>query len=541
MPQVKVERLDHLGLIAGMIKELGIIELINQRIEPDEREHITPGEAIAGMVLNGLGFSNRPVSLTPQFFENKPVDVLFREGVRAEHFNRFKLGRSLDKVSAYGCALLFSELSLAVCQQEDIDLRFQSLDTTSFSLTGEYLPDSDEHAILVTHGYSKDHRPDLKQVLLELVVSQDGGIPLISHSWDGNASDTTIFHQRSAAMIKAFSKTKSPRYLIADSKLYTEANAANLAKLPFITRVPGTIKEEPLIITQAWQADAWQPLAEGYRYQRVELCHYGMAQRWLVIYSDAAWQRAAETLKKACAKEGEQLDKQLFHLQATRFDSQQTAQAALDALSNKLRYHRLAQITYTPHHHYAHKGRPSPKDPIQKTLWQIAAQPVVDTDTLHQAQQHKACFVLASPLALAHELSDGEVFTAYKQQSRVEQGFRFLKDPLFFVSSLFVTKPSRIQALLMVMTLALLVYAIAQRRLRQQLQATNQTLPNQIHQPTETPTLRWLFQLLEGINRVVLWLHDQVQVIIEGLTELHRKILNLFGSTVCQIYQISSA
>ena len=112
MPQVVVERLDHLVIIAGVIKDLGIVEFIDSRIDTAPKEEITTGEAIAGMILNGLGFSNRPLSLTPQFFQNKPLDVLFREGVKADHFNRFKLGRSLDAVSAYGCELLFSELSV---------------------------------------------------------------------------------------------------------------------------------------------------------------------------------------------------------------------------------------------------------------------------------------------------------------------------------------------------------------------------------------------------------------------------------------------
>ena len=160
METIKVERLDHLGVIAGVIKDLGIIEMIDARIVPSEREEITTGEAVAGMIINGLGFSNRPISLTPQFFENKPVEHLFREDICCDHFNRFKLGRSLDKVYTYGCDLLFSEIGLSACQQEQVNLRFNCLDTTSFSLTGEYLSPSDEHTIVVTHGYSKVHRPD---------------------------------------------------------------------------------------------------------------------------------------------------------------------------------------------------------------------------------------------------------------------------------------------------------------------------------------------------------------------------------------------
>jgi len=92
-----------------------------------------------------------------------------------------------------------------------MDQRFNHLDTTRFSLTGDSVPDSDEHAIAITHGYSKDHRPDLKQAVLELMVSQDGGVPLLSKSWDGNASDSTVFQQRAQALLKTFQHAPTPR------------------------------------------------------------------------------------------------------------------------------------------------------------------------------------------------------------------------------------------------------------------------------------------------------------------------------------------
>jgi transposase len=285
MEQVRVERLDHLGLIASVIKDLGLMNMIDRHLAPDDQEVITPGEAVAGMILNGLGFAHRPLSLTPQFFANKPLDLLFREGIDAEMFNRFKLGRTLDELYAYGCDLLFEELALAICAHEGIDLRFNHLDTTSFALTGEYVPDRDEHAIRITHGYSKDHRPDLKQAVLELLVSQDGGVPFVSKSWDGNISDTRVFQERAEALLSAFKDTPSPRYLVADAKLYCEDNAAHLAQLGFITRMPATLKVVSQVISQALQQDTWQPFDDDTRYQPLELCHYGMAQRWLVVSS----------------------------------------------------------------------------------------------------------------------------------------------------------------------------------------------------------------------------------------------------------------
>lgn len=539
MESVSVERLDHLGIVASVIKDLGIIEMIDARLGLHEQEEITAGEAVAGMVLNGLGFSDRPMTLTPQFFTNKPLDLLFRPGVRAEMFNRFKLGRTLDETYAYGCDRLFSELALSACRQEDIDARFNHLDTTSFSLSGDYLPDSDEHAIVITHGYSKDHRPDLKQAVLELMVSQDGGIPLMSKSWDGNASDTKVFQQRAQALMAAFKGSPLPRYLVADAKLYNEENAAHLKHLGFITRIPGTLKLVTQVITQALKWDTWQGLDETTRYEPIELCHYGMAQRWLVVWSQAAYERAETTVNKACQREAVAIQKQLFHLQAKRFETPTQAQEALSVLVKKWRYHQVSASELIAHQRYAKKGRPTADTPLKATQWQIYAEVRPDAQRLEVAKQQGACFVLGTNIG-AEELSDVGVIAGYKGQSQAEGGFRFLKDPLFFVSSLFVKKPCRIQGLLMVMTLALLVYSVAQRRLRRTLAHQNETIPNQINQPTNHPTLRWVFQVLEGIERVRLTVDGEVRDLITGLNEVKIKILRFFGEQVCRLYQLPS-
>ena len=538
MESVRVERLDHVGLMASVIKDLGLISMIDTRIVPDEQEEITPGEAVAGMILNGLGFANRPLSLTPQFFANKPLDLLFREGVEAEMFNRFQLGRTLDEVHAYGCDLLFSELALAVCAQEGIEQRFHHLDTTSFSLSGDYVPESDEQAIRITHGYSKDHRPDLKQAVLELMVSQDGGVPLVSKSWDGNMSDTRIFQERALALMRAFASSPTPRYLVADAQLYTEDTAATLAKLGFITRIPGTLKLVSQVISQALQRDTWHEFDDTTCYQCLELGHYGMAQRWLVVSSQAALQRAEVSITKAQQREGETIEQQLFHLQAKRFETPEAAQAALAVLAKSWRYHQVDTACGVEHQRYAGKGRPTPISLIKSIGWQMHAQVRPDQERMAWRKQQGACLVIGTTID-ASQVSDAQVVQAYKAQAQAEGGFRFLKDPLFFVSSLFVKKPCRIQGLLMVMTLALLVYSVTQRRLRRQLSRQHETIPNQINQPTERPTLRWVFQLLEGMHRVRVTVQGKVHDLIEGLNEVQTRVLRLFGEEVCQLYQIS--
>jgi transposase len=232
-----------------------------------------------------------------------------------------------------------------------------------------------------------------------------------------------------------------------------------------VTRIPNTLGVVSQVIRQALTWDTWHPVADHIRYQRLELCHAGMAQRWLVVYSQAAFERAAATLKKAQQRETEAVEKPLFHLQAPRFKTPEGAQEALAALAKRWTYHQVESSNVIEHKHYAGKGRPRPRTPLKAIAWQIQTHVRSDDDTIEHHKHVKACFVLGTNIDVS-ELSDAEVIAAYKGQAHVEGGFRLLKDPLFFVSSLFLKKPHRIEGLLMVMTLALLVYSMAQRRLR---------------------------------------------------------------------------
>jgi len=225
-------------------------------------------------------------------------------------------------------------------------------------------------------------------------------------------------------------------------------------------------------------------------------------------------------------------------LHAQRFETPEVAPAALTARSNVWRYHQRDTSRVLAHKRYAGQGRPTPTSPPKAIAWQMHAQVRPAQEVIEAHKQQRAGFVIGPNIPACH-VRDAEVIRAYKAQSGVEGGFRFLKAPLLFVSSLFVKKPSRIQGLLMVMTLALLVYSLTQRRLRQHLAAHNETIPNQIHQPTARPTLRWVFQLLEGIHRVRVMVQGQVHDVIEGLNDVQINILRLFGDEVCRLYQIS--
>ena len=172
--------------------------------------------------------------------------------------------------------------------------------------------------------------------------------------------------------------------------------------------------------------------------------------------------------------------------------------------------------------------------------WHIQAMVTVKQPQVEQEARRKACFIVATNVLDSAVLSEQEVVTTYKDQGGVERGFRFLKDPLFLASSVFLKKPECIVALGLIMVLCLLVYRLAEHRLRTRLAETEQTVPDQLKRPTARPTMRWIFQCFEGIE--LLHIHSALgtQSLILRLQPMHRLVLALLGPPYEKIYKISS-
>lgn len=172
--------------------------------------------------------------------------------------------------------------------------------------------------------------------------------------------------------------------------------------------------------------------------------------------------------------------------------------------------------------------------------WRVVDGDVVkDKEAIQQERQTKGKFILATNELQVEELSADKLLDDYKSQGEsVERGFRFLKDPLFFADSLFLKKPARIMALLMVMGLSLLVYALAERKLRQQLRAKDEHIPDQKGQPTQRPTMRRVFQMFEGIDVLLISTPTGTKRQVLNLEPVHYKILKLLGPYVQKCYLV---
>jgi hypothetical protein len=165
-----------------MFDELGIGDVIDQATPQNpETRFVTVGQAVKAMVLNGLGIVNRQLYLMSLFFQNKPTHRLMAPGIEAQHLNDETLGRALDTLYAYVVADLYSLIAVTAARHLRLTPRFTHLDSTSLHVDGRdnSAEEPDAHIIHITRGYSRDHRPALHWIMLDLIVEHQAGIPLL--------------------------------------------------------------------------------------------------------------------------------------------------------------------------------------------------------------------------------------------------------------------------------------------------------------------------------------------------------------------------
>lgn len=335
----------------------------------------------------------------------------------------------------------------------------------------------------------------------KIMTTYRAALPVWIQGLDGNAADVRSIPQLVQAYVEQLREGEDPPYIVADSALYSEENVQILSTVKWITRVP----ERIALVRDLEQAIAVEDMAagalEGYRYTEVGVIYGGVRQRWLVVYSQAAYERDIQALEKGIARERAQAEAALKRLARQEFATHEEAEKAVAQVSRRWKYHTV-QVGYQECSHYARRGRPAQGTEAEHIGWHLEAWDIrPDAAAQEAARQWAGKFVLATNELDGAALPSEEVLVAYKGQGvGAERGFRFLKDPLFFADSLFLKSPQRIMALITVMGLALLVYALAEHKLRQRLQETGETIPNQVGKPTQRPTLRRIFQMFQGID-----------------------------------------
>jgi transposase len=325
-------------------------------------------------------------------------------------------------------------------------------------------------------------------------------------------------------------------YFIADSALYSEKSINVLSQVKWITSIPGTLNEVKELYKSITPQQMKESTVEGYSYMEIGNYYGGLRQRWLVVFSKAAYKREEATFRKRLTQSRCEAEKSLKQLSQQEFSTRKAAKKAVRALEEQWKFHQ-AEVALEKVFHYKRPGRPRKDQKPEHVGWRVVGQVVDSEEAIDEALRSKGKFVLGSNELDEEQLPAETILTAYKGQgASVERGFRFLKDPMFFASSLFLEKPERIMALLMVMCLSLMVYALAERTLRTELAQRDESIPNQVGKQTQRPTMRRVFQVFQGIDVLLIQhpLGTQRQVL--NLKPIHLHILNLLGSEVKKCY-----
>lgn len=545
LQMIEVQNIDHLGIVAGIIDSIGLVEIVNKLLGEDVAEKISAGHVVKAMILNGLGFVSAPLYMFSNFFESRACEHLIGEGVKPEYLNDDKLGRTMDKLFSQGLSSVFLAISLNAVKKFEVSLLSDHLDSSSFHLHGEYKsksPDiiinnqgkndasksqtvetSEPQEIKITYGYSRDHRPDLKQFIVDLICSGDGDIPIFFKSASGNEADSASFGK---ILVDFKKQIEVDSLMVADSALYTAANLQLLAEIKWLSRVPLSLAEAKKLVSSIGDSELVKSQIKGYSYVVKRSSYAGVEQRWLVVESDARKKSDLCQLEKRIQKLELSASSQLKKLQRERFNCYQDAMKAALKLSKQFKYYNLDNIQVKE------KILCTPTENPER-FYQISARLLKNEVAISSEIQSAGRFVLATNILDENILGHSEMISEYKAQQCCERGFGFLKDPLFFADSIFLKTPKRIEALAMIMALCLLVYTLAQRQMRAALLSSKSTIKNQLGKPTDRPTLRWIFQCFQSIHLIAL--NDEKE--ISNLTEYRQFILSFFPNECYQYYQ----
>jgi transposase len=511
---IEVYPVHHLPIIKAYADQLGLVSLINHYV-PTAME-VDAGTVVLALVLDTLS-GRSPLYRLEEFFAQQDTALLLGKAVPPQALNDDTVGRVLDRLYDFGTMRLFTACAVRAATRFGLERRYVHFDTTSRSVWGDYhFAETQDLPFQVTYGYSKDKRPDLKQFVLS-TLCVDRAVPIWGKPEDGNASDKTLnttLLSEIAQLLAHYGVQPGAYIYIADAALVTEDNLAALRDTLFITRLPATYSECGRVIAEAVTRNHWEEvgvLAQTpptkhrpgtyYKVAEGEVTLYGTTYRAVVVHSSSQDQRRQQHLAR-------EIQASYATLEATAREAtrqEYCCHADAEAAAAKLRalqsaYHGVdvavqERPTYGP-------GRPSATRPrvvkalrygLQVTLYERA-------EVIARKTQETGCFVLLTNVPTAGEMAHraGDVLRAYKEQHGIEQNYGFLKDPLI-VNSLFLKKPERIEALGLVLLLALLLWRLVERSLRVHVETTGKPLTGWDKKATQKPTAFMLMTKFAGV------------------------------------------
>src|SRR6266516_6829577 len=318
LPPIEAYQVQHLPIVKAYADKIGLVEAINQLV-PTEMA-IDPGTIVLGMILDTLS-GRSPLYRLEEFFAHQDTTLLLGQAIAPDAFNDDTVGRVLERLYNVGTMKIFTACAVRADQAYGLDKQYVHFDTTSMSVYGDYLPPEgspDQQApavpFTITHGYSKDKRPDLKQFVFSTLCVDRAG-PLWGKPHDGNASDKTVhntFLSDIATFLAKHGVAPGAYIYVADAALVTEDNLAALGDTLFISRLPATYHECGRLIAEAVAHNTWDEVgvlahtkptqhrpATSYKAYEGKVTLSGTLSRAVVLHSSAQDQRRQQRLERA--------------------------------------------------------------------------------------------------------------------------------------------------------------------------------------------------------------------------------------------------
>jgi transposase len=477
---------------------------------------VDAGTVVLALVLDTLS-GRSPLYRLEECFAQQDTALLLGKAVPPQALNDDTAGRVLDRLDDFGTMRLFTACAVRAALRFGLERRYVHFDTTSRSVWGDYeFAETQDLPFQVTYGYSKDKRPDLKQFVLS-TLCVDRAVPIWGKPEDGNASDkslnTTVLSEI-AHLLAQYGVQPGAYIYIADAALVTEDNLAALRDTLFITRLPATYSECGRIIAEAVARNDWEVvgvLAQTpptkhrpgtcYKVAEASVTLYGKAYRAVVVHSSSQDQRRQQHLEREIRASYATLEASVHAVARQEYFCQADAEAAAAKLRALPSAYHGVDVEVQERPKYG-PGRPSSTQPRVVKALRYGLQVTLHerVEVIARKTQEAGCFVLLTNVPTAGEMAHraGDVLRAYKEQHGIEQNYGFLKDPLI-VNSLFLKKPERIEALGLVLLLALLLWRLVERALRVHVETTGKPLIGWDKKATQKPTAFMMMTKFAGV------------------------------------------
>lgn len=518
---------------------------------------LSNGTLLVCMIINALGFAAKPMYLYSQFFNGMDTEVLLGKDFDISKLNDDSLGRLLDELYEYGVEKFYLEFVQYALQQMGYSPEYFHLDSTSFHLHGDEYNEGRERVsitigkgtetekkpVSIVPGYSRDSHPELAQVMIQMIVENQAGIPLFMKPQDGNTNDSKGFAEsldEVESLISALHDGTKSQYLVCDAALYTRQNLEDIYirrenRVKFITRAPSKITDVAAMVARATE-EGFEPIRDQFSGGMYDFSYAGVPQKILVVRSEQAVGWAEKSTDRRAEKELTALNSALKKLERKDFNCEPDARAEYAEIIKKYRYAVPAgEPKITTKEHFSKRGRRSADAVPDKTVFHISGSAVLNTELIAQEKEELDCFVIATNDTERNWTME-ELLDGYKSQQRVERGFRFLKDPEFFADSIFLKTPERIEALLMVMVTTLFVYSSTEHMLRKNLAEKKLTVRSQVGKQISNPTMRWILSVfyMQAIGRFFI---DDELFDCTDLTEDQATVVEALGRSWQEVYQ----